>query len=437
MRPHSKMLTLLLFPVTLAAAAYQPTEENFPNPERGFYVQQAYNPEHGQTKPLDPVWLRRAREEGVSLLRMYWVLSEFRDRPLSPVMIDRIRADFATARSSGVKVIGRFAYNFGPTGAPDAPFDLVLTHLDQLGPVLRENSDVLAFLEAGFIGTWGEWHDSTNGLLDHSREIVEKILTVLPPDRMLALRYPRHKTALYGPEPLTAEEAFSGIPKARVGAHNDCFLASRTDWGTWTKNVTAEKAFYHQDNLFVPQGGETCNFKEDAQPFVGCENALKELAYQHFNTLNSGYHKEVLDSWTTGGCMSEIQRRLGYRFRLIESSARVAGKEARVSVTLRNEGFGNLYNPRPVVLVLRDHSTGRIVRVPASTDPRRWMTSESTTFRVTAVLPPGEYEILLHLPDAATALRNHPEFAIRFANADVWESKTGMNRLSEAAVVGR
>jgi hypothetical protein len=428
---------ILLLPLSLAAATYPSSDEDFPNPERGFYVQTAYNPERGQTRPLDAGMLRHARENGMSLLRMYWILSDFRDRPLSPAMLDRVRADFAAARAAGIKVIGRFAYNFGPTGAPDVPLDLVLTHLDQLRPVLRENGDVLAFLEAGFIGTWGEWHDSTHGLMDHTREIVAKLLDVLPPDRMMALRYPRNKMALFGAEPLTAAEAFTAIPKARVGAHNDCFLASNTDWGTWTKNVAAEKAFYHQDNLFVPQGGETCNFKADAQPFVGCDNALRELEFQHFNTLNNGYLADVLDSWTQAGCMPEIRRRLGYRFRLVDSSAEVAGRDLRVSVTVHNDGFANLYNPRPVVLVLRDRATGRMERVPVETDPRRWMASESATFRVTATLPAGEYDILLHLPDAAPALRDRAEYAVRFANAGVWEPGTGMNRLAERAVVAK
>ncbi|MGO9258036.1 MAG: DUF4832 domain-containing protein [Bryobacteraceae bacterium] len=428
---------LLLLPLTLAAATYPPSGEDFPNPERGFYVQAVYNPERGQTRPLSADVLRRARDNGMSLLRMYWILSEFRDRPLSPAMLDRVRADFATARACGIKVIGRFGYNFGPIGAPDAPLERVLGHLDQLRPVLRENADVLAFLEAGFIGTWGEWHNSTNGLMGHTREIVAKILDVLPTDRTLALRYPRLKTDLYGPEPLTAQEAFSAIPKARIGAHNDCFLASETDWGTWSKNIAAEKAFYHQDNLFVPQGGETCNFQEDAQPFIGCENALRELAFQRFNTLNDGYQQEVLDSWTKGGCMPEIRRRLGYRFRLVDSSAQVEGKNLRVSVTVRNDGFANLYNPRPVVLVLRDRAVGRIERVPVAADPRRWMPSEATTFTVTATLPPGEYDILLHMPDAAPSLRDRPEYAVRFANPGVWEPATGMNRLAESAAIGK
>ena len=431
------MSVLLIFfaAISAAAATYPSTEEEFANPERGFYVQTSYNPERGQTRPLDPAFLRRARENGMSLLRMYWVLSEFRDQPLSPAMLDRVRADFAAARAAGVKIIGRFAYNFGPIGAPDAPLDRVLAHLDQLRPVLRENSDVLAFLEAGFIGTWGEWHHSTNGLLDHKREIVAKILETLPPDRMLALRYPRLKTDLYGPEPLNAAEAFSAIPKARIGAHNDCFLASDTDWGTWSKNVAAEKAFYHQDNLFVPQGGETCNIQEDARPFVGCKNALRELAYQRFSTLNSGYLKDVLDGWISGGCMPEIRRRLGYRFRLVQSSAHTQGTQLHVEVSVHNDGFANLYNPRPLFLVCRNRATGKTERFPIGDDPRYWVPGEDSGFRISVKLPPGEYDLLLHLPDAAPSLRDRPDFAVRFANPDVWEPATGMNRLSENVAV--
>ena len=65
------------------------------------------------------------------------------------------------------------------------------------------------------------------------------------------------------------------------------------------------------------------------------------------------------------------------------------------------------------------------------------MPSESTTFRVVATLSPGEYDILLQLPDAAPSLRDRPEFAVRFANAGIWEPDTGMNRMVERAVVGK
>jgi hypothetical protein len=150
------------------------------------------------------------------------------------------------------------------------------------------------------------------------------------------------------------------------------------------KNIIAEKAFYHQDNLFVPQTGKTCNFDEAAQPFITCENALRELAYQRFSSLNSQYHPDVLASWNKGECMPEIRRRLGCRFRLVESSVQVEGSEVRVSVTVHNDGSANLYNPRSVFLILRNRATGATQRVQVSSNPRRWMPSKSTTIRVVA-----------------------------------------------------
>ena len=41
------------------------------------------------------------------------------------------------------------------------------------------------------------------------------------------------------------------------GEHNDCFLASDTDFGTYT-NKEEELSYMAQDNLFCVQGGETC-----------------------------------------------------------------------------------------------------------------------------------------------------------------------------------
>ena len=73
---------------------------------------------------------------------------------------------FADIREAGVKAIIRFAYNQGPypDSEPDASKAQILRHIEQLAPLLQNNADVIAWLEAGFIGAWGEWHTSTNGL---------------------------------------------------------------------------------------------------------------------------------------------------------------------------------------------------------------------------------------------------------------------------------
>jgi hypothetical protein len=271
---------------------------------------------------------------------------------------------------------------------------------------------------------------------ERTRALAEKLLAALPVDRMIALRCPRFKTDLFGEAPLTSEDAFSGTARARTGAINDCFLASPTDSGTFTRRIADEKAFFHQDNLYVPQGGETCSTSAAAQPFIGCANTLKEMAYQRYSTLNIDYNRGVLKGWDSGGCMPEIRRRLGYRYRLVDSRAPEtvhAGGALTVTISVVNNGFANLYNPRPLEVVLRHRASGQIHRLRTAEDPRRWLPGEPHTVEFTGGIPagvaPGAYDVLLHLPDAGAALQGRPEFAVRFANEDVWEPATGMNSL--------
>ena len=42
-----------------------------------------------------------------------------------------------------------------------------------------------------------------------------------------------------------------------LGHHNDCFLASSTDYGTYD-DVGKEYPYLEQDTKYVPMGGETC-----------------------------------------------------------------------------------------------------------------------------------------------------------------------------------
>lgn len=55
--------------------------------------------------------------------------------------------------------------------------------------------------------------------------------------------------------PLAEASAFDGSDAARVGHHNDCFLASDDDWGTYEDPIDDWKAFIAQEGRFTPVGG--------------------------------------------------------------------------------------------------------------------------------------------------------------------------------------
>jgi len=185
---------------------------------------------------------------------------------LPAVFLDNLQVDFDTARSAGVRLILRFSYTITPVAGDcaagficppynDASKPIVLGHIQQLADVINANTDVIMSIQQGFVGTWGENYYSdffgdpspndTQGYLTNQNwldrnEVVNELLQSLPSNRMVQVHNPQAKQRLLdGPTAplttaaLTESEAFNGSAKARLGIHNDCFLASEDDLGTF------------------------------------------------------------------------------------------------------------------------------------------------------------------------------------------------------------
>jgi len=399
------------------------------NPERGFY---SYVDLIGAN---DLSWVRD--DDGNSLAFAYVRLDDYRDRALDATLLDALADSFDTIRAAGLKLVLRFAYNFGPypDSEPDAPLAQVLEHIGQVGPIVSANEDALAVLQAGFIGAWGEWHTSTNNLTDPANKaaILAALLDAIPADRMVQLRYPPDKMGSY-PTPLDAASGFSQTDQARIGHHNDCFLSSANDVGTYgTQDATMaeEQAYIAADSRFVPMGGETCAVYPSRSD---CAPALAEMEMLGLSYLNEDYHQDVIAGWKDQGCYDEIRRRLGYRLVLVQAihSERVRpGGILQLTVDIENRGFAALFNPRPLLVVL-SNAGARYEVVLTDVDVRRFAAGESSTvatrLRLPADIEPGEYELAIWLPDPSTALRARPEYAIRLANDGTW-SADGRNVL--------
>ena len=396
--------------------------------------------------PISSYTLQEAKNKNISLVRRLYSLADYKESALPQSFLDLVSSDLQKARESGVKLIIRFGYNWFEGGS-DANKDRIISHMEQLKPVLQTNYDSIAYVHAGFIGAWGEWNRSTNDLLNtpDMRDILFKFLSVVPSQRMVALRYPYYKKRIYDNEnALTSSEAFNGSNRARTGAHNDCFLASQDDGGTYLlqNDVEQQKDFLSQENLYVVQGGETCSSGSLAQAYISCDNALNELARMRWSVLNSEYEQGVLETWRNQGCFEEIERRLGYRFNLVNSEITDSTKPGgtfSAKLNIENVGWANLYNPRLVEIVLRSRGTNQEYYLRANEKPRGWFPGNVTTVNIEgglpANIPPGEYDIFLNLPDPDSRLYNRPEYSIRLANVDVWEQSTGYNSLLSSIVI--
>ena len=263
--------------IVLSTYIYQPSTKTINNPERGFSTEIDLN---------DPDFLD-TYEYGNTLVYTVIRLDEYREKEIPQPFLNQLEDLFSLLRKAGVKIILRFSYNDGPYpfSEPDASLDWILLHIKQLEPLFKENSDVIVWLEAGFVGAWGEWHTSTHGLdtnVEAKATILFALLDALPEDRMILLRYPVDIINNF-PEPITKQNAFSGTPQSRVGFHNDCFLASFDDEHTFARdsiNTYDEELEYLKiSTQYLPVGGESCAYNP---PRSDCPTALEEMAFFPF-----------------------------------------------------------------------------------------------------------------------------------------------------------
>lgn len=408
--------------VRIEIHSFTPLNEDILNPERGGYDWLNLLEERND--------YLKVRQSGSTLGFVKIDLGAYRNRNLPESFLASLDRGFERIRNAGIKVVARFQYD----DTQDAPLNIILSHITQLKPVIRKNSDVITVLQAGFIGMWGEWHSSTYGLDNPSarKSILDALLDAVPSSRMIQVRAPRFKVDYLGTNVFLDEgHAYDGSAYARIGHHNDCFLANNTDAGTYLDGaIEWWKNYIENDGKFVAVGGETCGVN---LPRSNCDTALEELRRFHWSFII--YRGDAIDAWRAGGCSDEIKKNLGYRFRLNEVSwdSDIETKGIlNLEFSVTNEGYASPFNERPVYVILKGNNNCHSAQISA--DPRFWMGGE--TVRVSAKLKiplglfPGEYSLSLWLPDASPTLRNNPKYAIRFANSNVWDEDTGLNLLS-------
>lgn len=473
---------------------YKESNSDFPNPERGFYIPS--ETQGGKVGTLNENLLRlnrtKLQKHGKATYAIYstllfrnYLLTDFVSKPLSNEFLKLIDNDMAAVRKAGIKIILRFSYINKPHNGEcpdkehicppygDASKAVVLGHISQLRTLLRKNADVIAVVQQGFIGIWGENYytdhfgdASDNGagkILDSNwvdRNIILKaLLDALPEERMVQVRTPQMKQKfIYGPgggtrvPSITERDARVRSDKSRIGFHNDCFLASVDDYGTFYDYGSSDspkkeanermRSYFESDSRYVAVGGETC---DDAfSPQNDCApagHAEREMAAMHYSYLNTAYNNLVNNDWDSTGCMENIKRNLGYRLVLQEATLPVVVKKNtsfNCSFKLVNKGYAAPFNPRPVELIFRDLASKKVYVLRCKSDAQFWY-SGNIVVNESVMIPkefkPGKYELLLNLPDKFTSLYGKPEYSIRLANENVWEADGGYNKLNHIVTI--
>lgn len=459
---------------------------------------------HGRARHLDgrltpgyhdQWWLLdagRYEPYGLTLVQMYCYLDAFCDGALTDAKLQGLQTSLDRLRARGLKTLLRFAYERSTRETRGPTADRILAHLEQLAPVIRDNADVIYVLQAGFIGAYGEWHASVHGIeKDHGAlaAIMTRLLAILPPDRMTQVRVPKYKRWALGVEALdevarvTAPTAHGNEPAARIGFHNDGFLANESCGGTWKEPPhfsnpgNPEFDYLTAESPYVPVDGELF-WRDQLGPVDGLA-AIRRMRLHHYNTFSlwhsySGREgsRYTIDQWMrnplaldqvrdeklplsagyfSDGAGERVARtqfeyltdHLGYRFELQRASypERLrTGEPFTLRLELINRGFAVPHNPRPVYLVLIT-ADDRVTALPCpGVDPRAWQPFPpeggmygpfrhylDLSFALPQFLQPGWIQFGLWLPDAAERLRLDPRYAVRVANRDVpwWTDDAG------------
>ena len=473
---------------------YNEGSQDMLNPERGFYIPTGTRASNFIV--LDAEKLKAYRntpqQSGkakyavkVSLIYRGYELDTFKNGPLSLSFLSNLQKDFDAVRKAGLKIILRFAYTNASHGGDcneeykicppygDAPRQVVLNHVKQLKPLLQKNADVIAVLQQGFIGIWGENYftdyfgdASTNGVgkvLDsswrHRNELLKALLDALPADRMVQVRTPQIKQKfVYGvaasinSAPLQLKQAYTNSYAARIAFHNDCFLASDDDYGTFYDYGSSSqprqaanqvlRKYIEADTKYTAVGGETCD--DSFSPQNDCAPAgyaEDEMARMHYSYLNAAYNNDVNNDWDSAGCLYNIRRKLGYRLVLrkavlpqqLKRSAKLA-----VDFSIENVGYASLYNPRPVKIILRNTATKKEFSITLKTNPQFWFSGlhqVKEMLQLPANILPGTYQLFFFLPDQRSVLSKRPEYSLQLANENMWEESTGYNNLRHVVTI--
>lgn len=373
------------------------------NPYCGVYSIYRFFADHERLQPEEVLIeeIEVPQEHRLCLIEINLV--HFKETELSETALSIVDRIFLHFTSLGRQMIVRFLYDWEGKGVLNEPKDIgiILGHMKQLSPLLKEYSEHIYILQGLFIGSWGEMHNSRY-LGERQLELLAKELYECSGGNIqLALRCPSFWRMICNTDqPLTEELAFSDTRRARFSLFNDGIMASETDYGTYgrirageTRNYqekwVREEELEFQNELcsFVSNGGEVIN----ENPFNDLPHAIDTLRRMRISYLHEGYDEQVLNKWKSSrsGITNALWRdrsgyeyiiaHLGYRFRLEAASLlSVAGREGdlKASVRICNTGFAPCYQRLRVRFVLRTVSYSETYEYEVDTDTRRWRPQE-------------------------------------------------------------
>ena len=450
-------LVMLIVVIPLASFANEITEEDTSivrNPDRGFYKLIQVELQQGDedfTRFEKQIISVENEYPDISIISFQLNLKNYTQKTeINKIKINDIDKYFSIMREHGYKVIFRVVYDSEGTKNPEPEFDMLLKQIEQLKDIYVSNKDIIFVVEAGFLGTNGEW---INGKYDkymtEKNKIIEKLLEIVPEEIQISFRKPTYITDyLSSKNTVTESNAFSTDIISRFGLYNSGYLESETDSDTYNKLERTESINWQGlQTKYTSFGGEAKNWKSN---YNDLENAIKDMFIRHCTYLNKNADENVIEKWKgtlyTGteeiynrkSGYVYIQNHLGYRLLLtnVKFNGTEAGKNAEVSINLENIGFGNILKEKTITLIYKN--TSNTYKIETNIDIRKQLKDGNYVLQINEKLPDdmkdGEYNVYLSIGEPYESLKDNSNYYIKLVNKNVWNEETKGNYLGKVTI---
>lgn len=386
--------------------------------------------------------------------------TEGTDYDLDETFFTNLRATLENCRKNGSTIALRFRYDAnGKLNPEPSTYDKMIDHINQIQAdgLLEDYKDIIAFVETGFVGSWGEhWGGKYCSFEDKAR-LVDLLLDAVPEEIPITVRTPMTFVTWAGiaEEDLGEYIAEPGSDAARIGLYNDGYMGSDSDLGTY-HDRERDTTWVGRQALTSYFGGEFSGNLEFTMQYDTYlpENAIPEMYKTHLSYVNSNIYQlykdytfgaeydveNVDNSAYYGETVYKFMRdHIGYRFVLRDSdlSAKVEqGGILTLHADIENTGFANPLMEQKAELILE--KDGNYIRTEVDVNTREWYsrTTVSPAFemKLPGGLEPGEWNVYFKLSTGNNTLEEMHMRSVKFANENTWNAALGANYLGSFSV---
>ena len=223
----------------------------------------------------------------IVVVQTYLYLTAYKDGDIPAKGLDALKTYLRVLKEMGIKCQPRFLYmTMMPDPENEAKQEIILRHIDQLAPVIKEFKDVIQAFPICFIGAFGEWHsDGLKYEVDKKavcKAVMEKL--VVPNGLYGLIRLPEYKNLMKG------ESWYN-----RLGVENDAVFGKvpygygNADAGTGGLEDGNEQWLQlTREAAYTPQDGETYwnDWLKENDAWIDGLRCVLQFSEHRFTTLS-------------------------------------------------------------------------------------------------------------------------------------------------------